>query len=495
MPIRPPLLALSWPEGDRFTHLIGGQAHPAEGPSRPRHNPTHPERLLAWVPQGGPAEIELAVRQAREAFPAWRDLGPVRRGEVLAQAAQGLRASLEAVAQVMAEEIGKPLEEAKAELGRACQAIAFSAGEGARLGGIAMPSLANPAGLSLTLREPMGVVGLITPWNFPASILAWKLAPALVAGNAVVLKPSPLAPATTWMILDAFLGAGVPEALLQVVWGEAPAGQALTEHPEVGVLSFTGSTAAGRQVQQAAARHGARCLLELGGKNPAVVLADADLELAAEAIAAGAWGNSGQRCNATGRVLVHRSVAPELEARLLALAAGYRVGDPLLPGRAMGPMAEAWRRDAVLQALAGARAEGATLLCGGVPLAPEEAPQGHFLGPTLLRGLGPSQRAWREELFGPVLGLWPFDEEAEAFSLADDGPYGLSSSLFTRDHGAAMRFVRQAQVGMVHVNLSTTYSEAHLPFGGWKDSGLAYRESGAEAVEPYLQWKTVYLGG
>ncbi|MEB3195763.1 MAG: aldehyde dehydrogenase family protein [Candidatus Sericytochromatia bacterium] len=480
---------------DTTQNFIAGAWHPsAASQFIDNLNPADTRECLGRSPDSPRREAQAAITAAERAFPAWRRVPAPRRGALVGEAAQLMRQRREAIARALTREEGKTLAESLGEVDRAIACLQFAAGEGVRLVGRTIPSLGTSA-FNYTVREPLGVVGLITPWNFPVSIPAWKIAPALVAGNTVVLKPSPLTPITARLVLECFIDAGVPDGVVNMVYGASEVGLELTENPTVKAVSFTGSTHVGKAVYRQTAAHTGRCLMEMGGKNPLVVLADAELALAARQTVLGAFGSTGQRCTATSRVIVEAPVRAEFEALLLAEMQRVVVGDGLHEGTTMGPCADANRQREVLSHIAAARADGALCLAGGEALRTGEHAHGHYLAPTLFSQVTPSMRLFREEVFGPVLALTEAADFETAIALANDCDFGLSSSIFTSNLQHAMRFARESEVGMVHVNVNTTYSEPHLPFGGCKDSGFGGREAGWEAIEFYTEWKTVYIEG
>ncbi|MEB3284259.1 MAG: aldehyde dehydrogenase family protein [Candidatus Sericytochromatia bacterium] len=474
--------------------INGAWEAPGQHPLIENRNPFDARELLGYAPDSSRADAARAIEAARSAFTQWRLVPAPQRGKLVEQAARLLLERKEAIARALTQEEGKTLGESLGEVERAIACITFAAGEGVRLVGRTIPS-AGTTGFHYTVREPLGVVGLITPWNFPVSIPAWKIAPALVAGNTAVLKPSPLTPITAEMVVGCFVDAGVPAGVLNLVHGTTDVGLELTQNPCVKAVSFTGSTHVGKAVYQQTAAHTGRCLMEMGGKNPLVVLADADLKLAAKQASLGAFGSTGQRCTATSRIIVEKPVQDEFERLLLEEVAQIVMGDGLASETTMGPCVDMNRQKEILAHISQAHADGAKLLCGGgIPGAPALS-HGYFIEATVFNGVTPAMRLFREEVFGPVLAITTADNYDHALALANDCAFGLSSSIFTSNLNSAMRFARDSEVGMVHVNVNTTYSEPHLPFGGTKDSGFGGREAGWESLEFYTEWKTVYMDG
>lgn len=487
--------SLSATTTETLGNLIDGEWEvPTGAPLIENRNPADARQLLGHSPDSSREVTHAAIVAADKAFTTWRKVPAPQRGKLVMKAAQIMTERREAIAEALTREEGKTLVESRGEVDRAIGCMEFAAAEGVRLVGRTIPSVGTTA-FNFTVREPLGVVGLITPWNFPVSIPAWKIAPALVTGNTVVFKPSPLTPITAKMVVDCFVDAGLPPGVLNLVFGATDVGLELTENVLVKAVSFTGSTHVGKAVYKQAAAHTARCLMEMGGKNPFVVLADADLALAAKQAAMGAFGSTGQRCTATSRIIVEASVRADFERRLVAEVESLVVGDGMDPATAMGPCADANRQKEVLSYIAGAKAQGATLLTGGEGWAEGPLSHGHFLKPTIFTGVTRDMKLFREEAFGPLLAITEAADYEQAIELANDCDFGLSSSIFTTDLNKAMRFTRESEAGMVHVNVNTTYSEPHMPFGGYKDSGFGGREAGWEAIEFFTEWKTVYIEG
>ncbi len=452
-------------------------------------NPAHPSEVVAQVQAADARLAADAVAAARAAFPAWRDLPAPARGEILRRAADLLEQRVDDVSRDLAREEGKTLAEAAGETQRAAAILRYYAGQTLEADGETYPS-ASPSTFLYARREPIGVVLAITPWNFPIAIPAWKLAPALAYGNTVVWKPAELVPVTAVHLVCALVDAGLPAGVLNVVLGRSSVvGEALLAGP-VDALTFTGSNEVGRQLQLQALERGTKVQLELGGKNPAVVLADADLELAAEQIARGAFLSAGQKCTATSRVIVERSLFEPLAERLVERARGWRLGDPLDPETRVGPLASAAQLERVTGFLESARRDGGEALAGGEPAAIDG---GFYFRPTVVAGLGPESPMVRDEVFGPVAALLPADSYEEAVALANDTPFGLSAAVFTRDLGRALRFAKEIRAGVVKVNQESAGLELQVPFGGTKASSSGSREQGKAAREFFTEWKTVYV--
>jgi acyl-CoA reductase-like NAD-dependent aldehyde dehydrogenase len=438
------------------------------------------EEVLAEVPRAGVEEADAAVARARAAFPGWRGLDPAARSTVLRGLADAIDARTEDLAVLEARNAGKPIGDARGEIAMVVEAFRYYAGAPERNTGRTIPVA---GGIDFTIREPLGVVGLITPWNFPLVIASWKLAPALAAGNTVVLKPAELTPLTALELERIALEAGLPEGVVNVVAGPGrEVGSRLVEHPDVAKIAFTGSTAVGRGIAAAAAATIKRVTLELGGKSANVVFADADLERAAAAAPAAVFGNAGQDCCARSRILVEHSVLdPFMEALETAVEA-MQVGDPLDEATEMGPLISADQRASVSTFVNG---DAPVAIRGSAPDGP-----GFWFPPTVLCPVANSDRAATEEIFGPVAAVIPFRDEQEAVRLANDTIYGLSGSVWTRNGAKALRVARAIETGVISINSNTSVRVA-TPFGGFKQSGVG-RELGPDALEAYTEVKNVF---
>jgi acyl-CoA reductase-like NAD-dependent aldehyde dehydrogenase len=438
------------------------------------------EAELDTVDCAGVEEVDAAVARARAAYPAWRAVSPSDRGRILRRIGDAVASVSEELAVLEARNAGKPIGDARDEMGMVADVFHYYAGAPERLLGNSIPVA---GGQAFTVREPLGVVGLIVPWNFPLTIAAWKLGPALAAGNTVVLKPAELTPLTALRFAEIALEAGLPEGVLEVVPGLGPvAGARLVEHPDVAKIAFTGSTAVGRSIAVGAAATLKRVTLELGGKSPNIVFADADLAAAAVSAAGAVFGNAGQDCCARSRILVQRPALDEFLAALEPVVQGIRVGDPLDPESEMGPLISAAHR---------ARVQ--SFLNDGLEVAIEgsaPAGSGYWLAPTVLAPVDPGARAAREEIFGPVAVVIAFDDEADAVRLANDTIYGLSGSIWSRDGGRALRVARALDAGVLSINSNTSVRVA-TPFGGFKQSGYG-RELGPHALDAYTEEKSIF---
>jgi acyl-CoA reductase-like NAD-dependent aldehyde dehydrogenase len=438
------------------------------------------EEVMASVPRAGVEETDAAVARAKAAFPAWRAVAPADRAKLLRGLAEAIEARLEELARMEARNAGKPIGDARGEMGMVVETFRFYAGAPERLLGQTIPVA---GGVDMTFREPLGVVGLIVPWNFPLTIAAWKVAPALAAGNCIVLKPAELTPLTALELEKIALDAGLPEGVLNVVAGPGSVcGRRLVEHPDVAKIAFTGSTEVGRGIAAGAAQTIKRVTLELGGKSANVVFADADIEAAAAAAPGAVFGNAGQDCCARSRILVERGALEDFLAALGPHVESLRVGDPLSEETQMGPLISAGQRESVASYISD---DAPLAIRGSAPMGP-----GYWYPPTVLAPVANDDRAAAEEIFGPVACVIPFDSEADAIRLANDTIYGLSGSVWTRDGSRALRVARAIETGAISVN-SNTSVRVSTPFGGFKQSGVG-RELGPDALEHYTEVKNVY---
>jgi acyl-CoA reductase-like NAD-dependent aldehyde dehydrogenase len=438
------------------------------------------EQVIAELPRAGAADVDEAVARAREAWPAWRAVAPAERAALLHTLADRLNEAREELAQLEARNVGKPIGDARGEMEMVVQTFRYYAGAPERLLGDTIPVA---GGQAFTVREPMGVVGLIVPWNFPLAIASWKLAPALAAGNTVVLKPAELTPLTALRFAQIASAVGLPEGVVNVIAGPgSECGQRLVEHPDVAKIAFTGSTEVGRSIAAGAAATIKRVTLELGGKSPNIVFADADLEAAAKAAPLAVFGNAGQDCCARSRIIVQESALERFMELLEPAVKAVRVGDPLDPETEMGPLISRAQREKVASYVNG---EAPVAFRGSAPAGP-----GHWFAPTVLCPVAPEARAVREEIFGPVATVIPFADEEEAVRLANDTIYGLSGSVWTRDGARALRVARAVQTGVLSINSNTSVRVA-TPFGGFKQSGYG-RELGAHALDAYTEVKSIY---
>lgn len=467
-------------------NLIGGRWR--GGHFAPNHNPSDLGSPVGLYARATAEDTAEAIAAARSAFPAWAAMPPLQRHAILRRAADEIAARAVELGRLLSSEEGKTLAEGIGEATRAGQIFDFHAGEVLRQLGELRPSLRPGVGIEVT-REPLGVVGLITPWNFPIAIPAWKLAPALAHGNCVVMKPADLAPGSAWALVEILHRAGLPPGVLNLVMGAGSVvGQAMIDSPELDAISFTGSTATGRRVAEASARHLRRVQLEMGGKNPLVVLEDADLDLAVDCAVQGAFFSTGQRCTASSRLIVTEPIHDRFVAALSARMQALNVGHALGQGVQIGPVVDQTQLEQNERYLQIGRAEGANLI-GGHRL--DRATDGHFMAPALFTEVQSSMRIAREEIFGPVAAVIRVKDYDAALEVANDTEYGLSAGIVTQSLARATHFKRAAQAGMVMVNLPTAGVDFHVPFGGRKASSLGPREQG-RAEEFFTTVKTAY---
>jgi aldehyde dehydrogenase (NAD+) len=477
-----------------YRNYIGGQWVDAEADKTvPNLNPADTRDVLGHVPFSSAEQARRAAAAAQAAFPAWRDTPAPRRGAILFKAMALLDAEKEEMARLLTREEGKTVKESLGEIQRAINILEYTAGEGRRLGGETVPS-ELPSNFAYTLRQPLGVVACITPWNFPVAIPVWKIAPALVCGNTVVFKPATLTPETATALVSLFERAGVPPGVLNLVLGSGgTVGHAILDHDAVRAISFTGSNEVGAEIYGRGAKRMARVQCEMGGKNPVVVMADADLDLAVESTALGAFGSTGQRCTATSRVIVEEPIADRFVEALVARARKVKVGNGAEAGVDMGPAVDKSQFETDLRYVEIGRQEGAELLCGGRALGEGALAHGYFVEPTVFDRVTTAHQVAQEEIFGPVVSVIRVNGYEEAIEAANRVRFGLAASIFTRDANHAFRFVEGIEAGIVHVNNGTPGGEAQLPFGGTKATGVGPREQGTTAIEFYSEIKTVYV--
>lgn len=471
-------------------NYIGGEwTGPASGETYAKINPWRPSETTGKYAASGPSDVEAAVAAAEQAFPAWAALPMATRGVYLVAAAAAIEHRLDEIAADMTAEMGKPLREARGETLRAAQILRYSASEAFRAVGEHFEQAATGAQVS-TRRRPLGVVGLITPWNFPIAIPVWKLAPALMYGNTVVLKLAYESPLTGLHIARAFAEANLPAGVLNVLTGRgSTAGAALVDDSRIRALSFTGSVATGHGVRDIATRTGKRVQLELGGHNPLIVMADADLDRAIDAAYAGAFWSAGQKCTATRRIYVQDAVYDRFRDAFLARIERGHVGDPSDPATEVGPIVTETQFTEILTAIERGRAEGGSVVAGG-ERAHDEA---YLIPPTVFEGVRDDAFLSCEEVFGPVTSLYRFADYDEAITRANAVPFGLSAGIFTSSLPTATRFQNDAQAGLIHVNSQTAGADVHVPFGGIKSSGLGPHEQGRAAIEFYTDVVTLYV--
>jgi len=458
----------------------------------PRLNPADFDDIVGIAPLSTREEMREAIAAAKKAFPAWRDTPPPVRGRTVMQAARLMAEEKDQLARLMSREEGKTVGEAAGEILRTINILEYSAGEARRLTGETLPS-ELPKNIVYTIRQPLGVVGLITPWNFPMAVPVWKIAPALVCGNTIVWKPSELTPFTSRAVVDIFARAGLPAGVLNMVNGAGEeVGDELVEHPDVRGLSFTGSCDVGALIYAKGARHMKKVQCEMGGKNPVVVLEDADLELAAECTLMGAFGSTGQRCTATSRVIVQESIADRFVGMLVERAKKLKVGNGADPATKVGPSVDENQFNKVQEYLEIGKREG-KLMLGGQRLSGGAYDRGWFTAPTIFDHVQPEARIAQEEIFGPVLSVIRVKDFDEACAVASGVRYGLAASIFSIDANKLFQFSDRIEAGIVHFNSPTVGGEAHVPFGGLKATGVGERETGSTAIDFYSELKIVYV--
>jgi acyl-CoA reductase-like NAD-dependent aldehyde dehydrogenase len=478
-----------------YQNFIGGDWVPAQsGQTIQNINPADTREVVAQYPLSGKEDALAAIDAAKKAYPGWAATTPVARGRILSKTSQILESRKAELAELLTREEGKTLAESAGEVQRAADIFRFFGGLSYTLGGSTIPH-DLPGNLLFTRREPLGVVGLITPWNFPVAIPAWKMAPALVSGNAVVIKPATQAPAMTLEVAKALAEAGLPKGVLSVVIGEGrTVGGELAGNSAVAALSFTGSYSVGNQIYQQLAQRMARAQMEMGGKNPTIILADADLDLAAKLVTIAGFGLTGQACTATSRVIVEKSVADAFTRKLSERAQAIKVGNGLREGVTMGPAVSKQQLSGNLNYVDIAVAEGAKLVWGGQRLTDGDFAHGHFMQPTILSNVKPTMRIACEEVFGPVVGIIAVENFDEALAVANGVDVGLSASLVTRDLKKAMLYAERIEAGVVKINQISTGLALQAPFGGVKKSSTdSFKEQGPQAIEFYSKLKTVYL--
>jgi acyl-CoA reductase-like NAD-dependent aldehyde dehydrogenase len=475
-----------------FKNFINGEWVEARGGKvLEDRNPANTDELVGMFPASGPEDVTLAVESAKAAYKKWRLTPAPKRAEILFHAAEILVNRKEDYAREMTQEMGKVLAETRGDVQEAIDMTYLMAGEGRRQFGHTAPS-ELPDKFAMAVRSPIGVAGLITPWNFPMAIPSWKAMPALICGNTVVLKPAEDTPLSTYNLTQVLAEAGLPPGVLNVVFGYGPdAGAPMLNNPDVGLISFTGSTEVGRIVSQACAPTFKKCHLEMGGKNIIIVMDDANLDLAIEGAVWGGFGTTGQRCTAASRVAVQKGVYRQFVEKFVARVKALKVGDGLDPTTQMGPCINEQQLQTVIKYVAIGKEEGAKLSAGGHRLETGAHARGWFHEPTVFTDCDPAMRICQEEIFGPVVSVIPFDSFDDALSIANGVNYGLSAAIYTRNVNNAFRAQRDLETGIVYVNAPTIGAETHLPFGGTKNTGNGHREAGLAALDFYSEWKTV----
>ena len=473
-------------------NFIGGNWCDSTGGRVKDFNPADVHDVVAEAPSSTAAEAQACEAAAR-AFPGWRQTPAPVRGQILYKVQRRMEERRQELAEALTREEGKTIAESRGEVQRAINVVEFFAGEARRITGETIPS-ELPNNFCYTLKQPVGPVAVITPWNFPIAIPIWKMAPALVSGNTVVFKPASLTPLTAAHIVEIFDECGLPPGVLNLVYGGGrEVGDTIVRHPAILAVSFTGSNDVGVGLYGAAAARGIKCQCEMGGKNPIVILGDADLDLAIESTIQGAFGSTGQRCTATSRAVVVEDIADEFVDRLAARAASLVVGNGLHPQTNVGPSVDERQLETVLNYVEVGQHEGARLVCGGERVRDDGRERGYFVAPAIFDHVDANMRIAQEEIFGPVLSLIRVSDNESALGVANNVRFGLSASVYTNDVAAMFKFVDRLDAGILHVNSPTVGGEAHVPFGGMKATGVGLREMGRVAIDFYTELKVVYV--
>ena len=463
------------------------------GAAYENHNPASTDELVGMFVSSSNEDVDRAVDAATQAYKKWRLVPAPKRAEILFHAAEILVQRKEEFSKDMTREMGKVLAETRGDVQEAIDMTYYMAGEGRRLFGQTTPS-ELPNKFAMSVRQSIGVCGMITPWNFPMAIPSWKMMPALVSGNTLVLKPAEDTPLSSYHLVQVLAEAGIPEGVVNLVSGDGPnAGAPLSQHTDVPVVSFTGSTAVGRLIAEACAPTFKHCSLEMGGKNIIIVMDDANLDLAIDGAIWGGFGTTGQRCTAASRVAVHKAVYHEFISRFVERVKKLKVGNGLDPTTDMGPCINEQQLKTVTDYVEIGKVEGAKLLTGGNRLTGGAYDKGWFHAPTVFGDCNPKMRITQEEIFGPVVSVMPFDDFEQAIDIANGVPYGLSASIYTRNVNRAFAAIRDLYTGIVYVNAPTIGAETHLPFGGTKQTGNGHREAAIAAIDFYTEWKTLYI--
>jgi len=479
---------------ERFRNFIGGEwVDPSTGEFFENRNPADQDDLIGLWPLSGAEDVERAVHAAREGFERWRRTPAPQRGDVIRRVGDILTARKDEIARIMTREMGKVLEETRGDVQEGIDTAYYAATEGRRLFGYTVPS-ELPDKWAMTYRRPIGICGIITPFNFPLAIPTWKIFPALVCGNAVIFKPAEDVPHTATVFVEILLEAGLPPDVIQLVHGRGEeVGAAIVEHPDIPVISFTGSTSTGARIGEVCGRMHKRLSLEMGGKNAQIVMPDANLELALDGVLWGAFGTTGQRCTATSRLLLHADIHDAFLDRLVERTQTLRLGNGLDPDTDVGPLINEQALEKVTGYVEVARAEGDEVLVGGRRADAGPLARGYFFEPTILRGVRPGSRLACEEVFGPVLSVMRFETLDEAIRINNEVDYGLSSAIYTSDVRAAFQAIAELDNGITYINAPTIGAEAHLPFGGVKKTGNGHREGGWEVYDFYTETKVAYI--
>ncbi len=478
----------------KFQNLINGKwVDAVSGRTFENRNPANWEEVVGIFPKSGKEDVDAAVKAARAAFEKWRLVPAPKRGDIMRAIGDLMVKRKEEIAREMTREMGKVLAETRGDVQEGIDTAYYASVEGRRLFGHTVPS-ELPNKFAMAIRVPIGVAGIITPWNFPMAIPTWKMFPAILSGNTCVFKPATDTPLTAALLVELMMEAGLPEGVVNIVHGGgSEVGNAITSHPDIDLISFTGSTGVGKQITRDSADTLKRVSLELGGKNAQIVLADADLDLALEAVLWGAFGTTGQRCTATSRLIVEDSVYDKFMAMLVDRTNKLKLGDGLLPDSQVGPCVNESQRKSVQEYVEIGKKEGAKLVAGGNIATEGALAKGWFHQPTIFGDVTPEMRLAKEEIFGPVLSVIRAKDFDDAIRILNNTEYGLSSSVFTTDVNKAFTAIRDIQSGITYINAATIGAEAHLPFGGVKKTGNGHREGGWTVYDFYTEWKAVYV--
>jgi acyl-CoA reductase-like NAD-dependent aldehyde dehydrogenase len=478
----------------KYRNFINGKWVDAKsGQTFDNRNPANWDEIIGTFPKSSKADVDEAVKAARQSFDTWRLVPAPKRGDILKNVGDIMVARKEEIARIMTQEMGKVLTETRGDVQEGIDTAYYAASEGRRLFGKTVPS-ELPNKFNMAIRMPIGVAGIVTPWNFPMAIPTWKIFPALLCGNTIVFKPASDTPATATMLVEILMEAGVPEGVVNIVHGGgSDVGMAIVDHPEVDLISFTGSTGVGIKISEVASKTLKRVSLELGGKNAQIVMDDADLGLALDGVLWGAFGTTGQRCTATSRLLLHEKIYDRFVAMLVDRTKRLRLGDGLRENTDVGPCVNEGQRKTVHSYVEIGMQEGAKLLTGGKVASGDGLSKGWFYQPTIFGEVSPSMRIAKEEIFGPVLSVIRIKSLEEAITVLNDTIYGLSSSIYTAGVNNAFKAIRDINAGITYINGPTIGAEAHLPFGGVKQTGNGHREGGWTVFEFFSEWKTVYV--
>ena len=475
-----------------LNYINGRWVSAKSGRKFPDINPANKQEIIGHFPDSGPQDVDLAVQAAERTFPEWRLMPPPKRGEIILKAGLLLKDHKEELARLMTQEMGKVLRETRGDVQEAIDMALYVAGEGRRLFGQTTTSELRDK-FAMSVRMPIGVCGLITPWNFPMAIPSWKIFPALICGNSIVFKSAEDTPLSALKFVEILEEADLPKGVLNLINGGPPTGEAIVHHPRIRLISFTGSCEVGRIVGEHCGRALKRCSLEMGGKNAQIVMDDADLDLAIEGAVWGAFGTTGQRCTATSRVFVQEGIFSKFKKTFIERAKSVKIGDGIKEGVEMGPVINEVQRKRIHEYVEIGKKEGAKLEIGGRFARGEGLGNGFFYETTLFTDVDPKMRIAQEEIFGPVTCLISFKRFEDVIRMVNDVSYGLSSSIYSRDVNFAMKAIRDIEAGITYINGPTIGAEVHLPFGGVKNTGNGHREAGETAIDIFSEWKSVFI--